>query len=60
MTKLRWEDIYKDFKKEHPRLFKKAYGFAPYGFATILIYFPGTIRMTYNYDTKELIKLDER
>lgn len=53
MAKLTWDDVYRDFRKRHPRLAKDVLGFEPYGFATILLMFPNRVRMTYNYDTKK-------
>ena len=57
--KVTWEMIYKDFKVLHPRLSKKALGFKPHSFATILIMFPDRVRMTYNYDTKEMKRINK-
>lgn len=55
--KLKWEDVYADYKKHFPKSSKKALGFSPYDYATILIYLPERVRATYNYDTKKLTKL---
>ena len=49
--KITWDVIYDDFKKEYPKL-------KPYDYATILIFFLDRVRMTYNYDTKEVTKLE--
>ena len=56
--KITWDVIYDDFKKEYPKLKTKALGFKPYDYATILIFFLDQVRMTYNYDTKEVTKLE--
>ena len=56
--KITWDVIYDDFKKEYPKLKTKALGFKPYDYATILIFFLDRVRMTYNYDTKEITKLE--
>ena len=55
--KITWDVIYKDFKKQYPRMAKRAYGFEAYGYATILIKFYDNIFMTYNYDTKEILPI---
>ena len=55
--KVTWRDVYNDYKKHHPKASKKCLGFDPYGFATILLIFPDRVRMTYNYDTKEVVRL---
>ena len=47
--KITWDVIYDDFKKEYPKL-------KPYDYATILIFFLDRVRMTYNYDMKEVTK----
>lgn len=55
--KITWDVIYMDFKERHPKLRKTVLGFKPYDYAMILLIFPDRVRMTYNYDTKELIRL---
>lgn len=55
--KLTWEAVYQDFKKLHPKMAKTVLGFEPHSYATIALIFPDRVRMTYNYDTKELVKL---
>ena len=52
--KITWDDIYKDFKRTHPNRSEGVMGFRPYGFATILLYFPNGKRMLYNHDTGDL------
>lgn len=51
MSKLTWNELYKYFKRTHPRLSKMSLGFSPYGYAEILVYFNDGSKMTYNYDT---------
>lgn len=58
--KITWDVIYQDFRDNHPKLAKKAIHYEPYNYAMILIksYDKGEcVRMTYNYDTKELLVL---
>lgn len=55
--KITWDVIYKDFKKRHPKLKQRVLGYESYDYATIMLIFPDRVRMTYNYDTKELTKL---
>lgn len=57
--KITWEYIYEDFKRRHPTLRKRVYGFRPYSYATILLFFPDRLHITYNYDTKYLAVLND-
>ena len=52
--KITWDYIYQDFKRRHPNLGKSVYGFRPYNYATIPLFFPDRVHATYNYDTKRL------
>lgn len=55
--KITWDVIYQDFKERHPRFKKTVLRYEPYDYATILLIFPDRVRMTYNYDTKEVVRL---
>lgn len=57
--KITWEVIFKDFKNRNPRIAKKALGFQPYSYATIIISFPDRVKMIYNYDSKKYRVLTE-
>lgn len=52
MSKLPWQDIYKKFRQTHPNLSKMSVGFAPYGYAEILVYLEDGSKLSYNYDTQ--------
>ena len=56
--KVRWEDIYKDFKNRHPRLAKSATYWLPYAYATVIIFFKGGSRGIYNYDEQKMVWLE--
>lgn len=58
--KITWDVIYKDFRHNHPKLKQRVLGYESYDYATILLVFPDRIRMTYNYDTKELKILSDK
>lgn len=58
--KVTWFDIYEDFKKNNPELVKDAPDFQPHSYATIKVFFIDGRRMTYNYDTKELVSICEK
>lgn len=58
--KVTWDDVYRDYKKHFPKSSKEAFGFEPYDFATILIFFPQGVRGTYNYDTKKFERLKKK
>lgn len=58
--KITWDKVYEDFRLHHPKLEKKVLGYYPHDFATILLIFPDQVRMTYNYDTKELLKTKQK
>lgn len=55
--KITWNVIFKDFKGRHPKLSKNAIHFEPYDYATILIWFVGGKKMTYDYDSKLLSRV---
>ena len=52
--KITWKDVFDDFKKTYPNMSRTVITFDPHSYATVILYFPDRVRMTYNYDTKEL------
>lgn len=54
--KFTWADIYKDFKRVHPKLSVGALGFRPHGVGEIVVYYPDNKRMIYNHDTGRIYK----
>ena len=55
--KITWVDIFLDFKLRHPKYGGRVLHYQPYGYATIFLIIQGVGHMSYNYDTKELVKL---
>lgn len=49
-TKLKWEDIYKDFRRRYPSTRDKILNWRPYGFATIEVKLKDGTVFHYNYD----------
>lgn len=43
-----WSEMYESFRSLYPSLKKEAIGYCPHGCKSILIYFPGGLRMVYN------------
>lgn len=43
-----WSEMYKSFQSLYPKLTKKAIGYRPYGYMSILVYFSDGLRMVYN------------
>lgn len=43
-----WAEIYDSFQSLYPSLKKKAVGYCPYSYMSILVYFPDGLRMVYN------------
>lgn len=58
--KITWKKIYDDFKRRHPTLSKTVIDYRPYNYATILIYFTDGTRMTYNYDEKRAVFINNK
>lgn len=52
-AKVKWSDIYKEFRMKHPRLKKEVMDYRPYDFMTIILTFEDGTKMTYNGMTKE-------
>lgn len=50
--KVTWNDVYKDFRKRHPKMRKHTVGFQPYDFAEVVVYIDDGRKLIYNYDTK--------
>lgn len=55
--KITWKVIFDDFKSQYPKQSKSVLGFEPYDYATIKLLFPDRVRMSYNYDTKQLVNI---
>lgn len=51
-----WSDVYGSFQSLYPNLMKKAVGYRPYGYMSILIYFGDGLRMVYS-DVERRAKL---
>lgn len=56
--KVRWEDIYKDFRSKHPRLAKSVIHWQPYAYATVVITFKGGSKGLYNHDEQKMVWLN--
>ena len=56
--KVRWEEIYKDFRAKHPRLAKSAIHWQPYAYATVVITFKGGSKGLYNHDEQKMVWLE--
>ncbi len=51
-----WSDIYESFQSLYPSLKRKAIGYSPHGYMSILVYFPDGMRMVYS-DVERRAKL---
>ena len=43
-----WSQMYESFQSLYPSLKKKAVGYSPRDYMSILVYFPDGVRMVYN------------
>ncbi len=43
-----WFEVYENFCSLYPSLKKKALGYRPYGYMSILVYFPDGLHMVYS------------
>ncbi len=59
MAKLSWDKIYKDFRKTHPNYKNKVFWWCPHDFLKILIYLEDGRKITFDYQTREIVFLDE-
>ena len=51
--KLSWDEVYKEFRRTHPKLKNYIIDWRPFDYATIMLYFKDGSRMTYDCTTKE-------
>lgn len=50
--KMRWEDVYKEFRKTHPTFSKNIIDWKPHNYGTILLYLKDGSKMIYDCITK--------
>lgn len=53
--KIKWDDLYKDFKLRYPSWKNKILRWAPYGYLTIKVWFKDDTVMVYDYERKRAV-----
>lgn len=53
--KVKWKDVYEEFKRLYPNLSKRVMHYEPHSFATIQLFLSDGVRMLYDYDNKRAV-----
>lgn len=60
VKKVKWKDVYEEFKQLYPNLSKMVMHYEPYSFATIKLFLSDGARMLYDCDNKKAVIVHDK